>query len=134
MQRKVVVDPKTFCATIMKLATVEQVHVMKWSGQYPQMEDPEWRSYVMARMRILQQSGIFTEVKFSPPDELDDEWMFCATIGRPVEASIQQGYKENYMVGEPLGMWDYLLILAIVLFIAAIVVGAIVFMELGGGQ
>lgn len=80
--RKVVVHPQTFVDTILKLAKVEQVHVLKWSSQYPQMQNHEWREYVLARMRIHQHAGVFKEVKFSPPDLIDDEWLFTATIGK----------------------------------------------------
>lgn len=123
--RKVVVDPKTFVDTIAKLATTNNLYVMKWSDQYPQMVDHLWRADVMAEL-AKHHVRTFQWCKFYGPDEIDDEWMFIAAIDHD-HRSI------DYNPGP--STWDeWLFMLSIVSVIALTISGLIYALYMGAIQ
>lgn len=141
-----VLHPQEFVNIVMAEAPKAQVHVIKYGEHFPQMSDPLWREEV--RNIFLDQC--IGEHRFTGPDELDDNWQFCGTglswVGTPIfpalipEEKDYLGYAEMHeddeVIGQPLGPWDYALILAMSIFIAVavVVIGIIVFTGLGGIQ
>lgn len=124
-----ILKPQEFVNRVLMHAPKASCHVIKWQSHYPQMMVPEWREEVLGILSRNHKNK-FSDFKFNGPDELDDDWQFVAT---PIpEAWTEIVGEEDHMVGQPLGARDYALIFGIVLFIAAVVCGIIVFIGLGG--
>lgn len=118
-----VLSSKDFVDYVLKAAEVDYPHVICYSSNFPNMIDPEWREYVLARMKLFQQTGQFSQVKFSPPDELDDDWMFIATLTNIPDSHIMpEQIDYNPGPDTPLD-WLKLIVLEVV---SGTVIGAII--------